>query len=637
MHRGPDSQGSWSSKGSPATVTLVHTRLRIIDLSEAGHQPMTRGSATIVFNGEIYNFVDLRRTLEEDGFEFSSNCDTEVILRAYARWGADCIRRLHGMFAFALWDGDRKELLLARDRVGKKPLFYHFDGQCFCFGSEIKAILATLDRTPDIDPGALHDYLTYLYVPYPKTMFKGIAQLSPGSWLRIKVLDGGLAMESGRYWDPMSASLSSAAMAERDQSSHLQELIADSVRSRLVSDVPLGVLLSGGLDSSAITAMMARFAAEPVRSFSVGFRQDENYDETSFANLVARKFGCEQQVLQADPSCSHLLTKIVWHFDQPFGNPTAILTYILSALTKNFVTVALAGDGGDELFAGYPRYIGAYMSNVPRSLPDFLCKKLLPWIGTTISDDSSGRHQFRRVREFLEEGGMPPIEMYLRWIGYFSPEEKTAMYTPEFAASVGGQDSGDFLRGLYSESEGLDPLNRLAYVDIKSFLCCNVLEYADRMSMAHALELRAPLTDHRLVEFALRLPFDKKFRYGKSKWIFRRAMKSSLPPEVLNKRKLGFNPPMGTWLNGELRSLPQVLLSPKCIRERGVLRPEAVRVLLEKHASGKRDFSLKIWSLIMLEIWFRIYVDGRSAESVQEDIDEAIRTTNRSFVPAAAR
>ena len=589
---------------------------------------MLRGALSIVFNGEIYNFLELRRILEADGVRFSSSCDTEVILMAYARWGVECVQRLHGMFAFALWDGDRNELLLARDRLGKKPLFIQNDGRSFVFGSEIKAILATMDHTPPVDHDSLNDYLTYLYIPYPKTIFQGIQQLAPGTWMRVKVGDGGLTTETHEYWDPMEAD-GPGRMSLGDMRSHLQDLMSDSVRCRLVSDVPLGVLLSGGIDSSSITAMMARSSTEPVRSFSIGFPGNKTYDEIPFAKRVAELFGSEHQVLEAEPDCSKHLAKIIWHFDQPFGNPTAVLTYILAALTKKSVTVALAGDGGDELFGGYPRYIGAYLSRVPRALPGFLRSGLLPWLGNSMSDDSTGRHQFRRLREFLEDAGMPLIEMYLRWIGYFSPEDKARLYTPEMQQRVAGHDPGDFLRGLFAQSEGLEPLNRLAYVDVKSFLCCNVLEYADRMSMAHALELRAPFTDHRLVEFALRLPFQYKFRYSESKWLLKQAMKPFLPPEVLNKRKLGFNPPVGAWLKGELRGLPAVLLSQKRVRDRGLFQTEEIERILSQHMSGRRDYSLHIWALMVLELWFRMYVDGMSVESVQEEIDEACLTLAR--------
>jgi asparagine synthase (glutamine-hydrolysing) len=603
--------------------------LRIIDLSDDGHQPMLRGALVLVFNGEIYNFRELRQLLEQDGQVFHSNSDTEVILAAYQKWGTDSIHRLHGMFAFALWDGDRRELILARDRVGKKPLYYYQNGETFAFGSEIKAILATLDHTPEVDYEALDDYLTYLYIPYPKTIFCGVRQVPPATFLRVRVLPEGLDCEQEQYWDPLAGGRN-APRSTGDLRSHLQNRIVEAVQCRLVSDVPLGVLLSGGIDSSSITAVMARSSTEPVRSFSIGFAGNKAYDESPYAKMVAEEFGCRHEVLEAEPSCSPQLARVVWHFDQPFGNPTAVLTYILSALTKKSVTVALAGDGGDELFGGYPRYIGAYLSRVPRALPGFLRNGILPWLGNSISDDVTGRHQFRRLREFLEDAGMPLIEMYLRWIGYFSPEDKRRLYAPKLQTKLNGHNPGDFLRGLYCESEGLEALNRLAYVDIKSFLCCNVLECADRMSMAHALELRAPFTDHRLVEFSLRLPFEYKFRYAKSKWLLKQAMKPFLPMEVLNKRKLGFNPPVGAWLNGELRGLPGVLLSPERLRARGLFREEEVRRILEQHLAGHRDNALKIWALMMLEIWFQIHVDGAGVETVQERINESVAPGGRS-------
>ncbi|MBV9303343.1 MAG: asparagine synthase (glutamine-hydrolyzing) [Acidobacteriaceae bacterium] len=621
-HRGPEDEGIWTGSTGDLTLTLIHRRLRILDLSAAGHQPMTRGPHTIVFNGEIYNFLELRRSLEQQGYTFSSNSDTEVILAAYDRWGVDSIPRLEGMFAFALWDDSKKELILARDRIGKKPLFFHNSGASFTFGSEIKAILAALNHTPEIDYCALDDYLTYLYIPYPRTIFAGIRQLAPATWMRLQVRGNETHAETVQYWNPLDGR---PAVATRlpELESQVRELVAGAVHSRLISDAPLGVLLSGGIDSSTITAMMANSSTRRVRSFSIGFAQNKNYDEIPFAKLVADHCGAEHTVLQAEPSCSTYLANVIRHFDQPFGNPTAILTYILSALTKQSVTVALAGDGGDELFGGYPRYIGAHLSRFPRSLPGFVRNRLLPWVAGKISDDATGRHQFRRVREFLQEAGLPLIEMYLGWVGYFSPTDRAALYTPETRARVGNHDSGDFLRALFAESESLEPLNRLAYVDVKSFLCCNVLEYADRMSMAHALELRAPFTDRRLVEFSLRLPFNMKFCRAQSKWILRQAMKPLLPASILNKRKLGFNPPIGTWLNGELHNLADELLSSRRINERGLFRASAVQDLLNRHASRSRDHSLHIWALMVLELWFRLYIDGENWESVQEDIDRS--------------
>jgi asparagine synthase (glutamine-hydrolysing) len=621
-HRGPEAEGFWEARAQEWRLGFVHRRLRILDVSERSDQPMTRGVDTIVFNGEIYNFRELRRDLEKAGHAFLTGGDTEVILAAYAQWGAACLQRLEGMFAFAIWDGNRRELLLARDRVGKKPLFLHQAGSLFAFGSEIKAVLPALDRTPDIDAHALDHYLTYLYVPYPQTLFQGIRQLDPATCMRVRLEGEAFRISSERYWNPIAASASMNCKREPENQLAVGSLLSKAVSERMVSDAPLGVLLSGGLDSSSITSAMARVSNARVRSFSIGFRGDERYDETAFSRMVAERFGCEHQVLEADPCGVASLARVVWHFDQPFGNPTALLAYQLSALTKRYVTVALCGDGGDELFAGYPRYLGAYTSNFLRCLPSFV-RKQLPRLGERMADDTGGLHQFRRLREFLESAGQSPVEMYLDWIGYFSTREKLSLYSAEFAQQTEGHHSGEFLRGLYRESEGLEPLNRFAYVDIRSFLPCNVLEYADRMSMAHALELRAPFCDRRLIEFSLRVPFDQKFRYGQSKRLLRRAMQSSLPEAVLQRRKLGFNPPMGRWLRGELKNVADELVGSRGLAARGLFRPIELSRLLRQQRSGVRDVSLKIWALMVLEVWLRLYRDAASVNTVEEQLERA--------------
>lgn len=618
-HRGPEAEGFQEAHEGEWRLGFVHRRLRILDISERSDQPMTRGSNTTIFNGEIYNFRELRRDLEKAGHAFSSTSDTEVILAAYAHWGPAFVQRLEGMFAFALWDAHARELHLVRDRVGKKPLFFTQCGSFFAFASEIKAVLAALDRTPEIDYHALDDYLTYLYVPYPRTLFQGIRQLDPATRMRVRRGQHGFEVTSERYWDPVSASSIKCAR-ERENQFALTSLLSKAVSERMVSDVPLGVLLSGGLDSSSITAAMATSSTTPVRSFSIGFNGDERYDETAYSKIVADHFGCEHEVLHAEPSLAQSLARVVWHFDQPFGNPTALLAYQLSQLTKRSVTVALCGDGGDELFGGYPRYLGAYASGALRCLPGFV-RKQFARLGGRLADDTAGRHQFRRLREFFESAHRSPVEMYLEWVGYFSRGDKSCLYTEEFARRTRGHEAGDFLRAIYCQSEGLEALNRLAYVDIRSFLACNVLEYADRMSMAHALELRAPFCDRRLIEFSLRVPFDQKFRYGQSKRLLRGAMRSSLPEAVLQRRKLGFNPPMGQWLREELKDVAGELLGPAGLVGRGLFRGRELERLLEEQRAGARDFSLKIWALMVLEIWFRLYQDGRAAEAVQERLD----------------
>ncbi len=622
-HRGPDDAGAryFDVPGTRQVVTLAHRRLSIIDLSPAGHNPMSNedGSVWLVFNGEVYNYAGLRSELMSAGHQFRSNTDTETIIHGYEQWGDAVVERLFGMFAFALWDQRRSRLLLARDRLGKKPIFYYSDGERLVFGSEIKTILAAGVKT-EPDPVALHDYLTYLYFPYPKTAFKNIVKMPPATRAAFQVKpDGRLEMTSSIYWDALAEAGKPLEMSERDIVEHLRQLLEETVRERLMSDVPLGLFLSGGLDSSAITAIASDYGKAPVKTFSIGFSDSKFYDEIPFANQVAKKFNTEHHVLQADPQCIGYLTKVVHHFDEPFGNPTAVLELILTKLMREHVTVAISGDGGDEIFGGYVRYVGASLANYYRKLPRFLTKGMVAHLAKWMNDATDGRHGFRRAREFAESAWMSQEAMYLNWIGYFSEAEKHDMYTPGFASQLGGHDSGDFLRALFQRSETLDSLNQLGYVDLGSFLTGNCLEYSDRMSMANSLEVRCPLTDHRLVEFALRIPPRMKVRMMKSKWILREAMRGILPPDVIEKKKVGFNPPLPQWLNGELKPLLGRLLSREVIEQRGMFQPEPVARLLRDHFEQKRDNSLKIWALLMLEIWQRMYVDHQAEADILEE------------------
>jgi len=621
-HRGPDNAGTkyFDVPGTQQCVTLAHRRLAIIDLSPAGHQPMANedGTVWIIFNGEIYNFQDLRTELLAAGHRFRSKTDSETIIHGYEQWGDKVIERLRGMFAFALWDQRRRRLLLSHDRVGKKPLFYWCDGRRLLFGSEIKSILAA-GIHPAPDPVALHDYLTYLYFPYPRTAFQDIVKLPPATSVSFQVMpDGRLQKTAWSYWDAIEAAAEPLDLPENQIVARTRELMEESVRLRLMSDVPLGFFLSGGLDSSAITAMASAYGKERVKTFSIGFTQSKFYDEIPYANQVAKKFHTEHYVLQADADCAAHLTEVVRHFDEPFGNPTAILELILTKLMREHVTVAISGDGGDEILGGYLRYNGASLAAAYRRLPQFLTRGLVARLSTWMRDATDGRHGFRRAREFAESAWMPEEEMYLNWVGYFSEAEKQQLYTPGFAAQVKGYDSGDFLRALFRRGAVLDPINRLGYVDLGSFLCGNCLEYSDRMSMANSLEVRCPLTDHRLIEFALRIPGWMKLQHRQSKWVLREAMRGILPPDVLNKKKVGFNPPLPQWLNGELRTLVDRLLAPQVIEQRGMFRPQAVTRLRQDHAAGKRDNGLKIWALLMLEVWQRMYVDNQPELSILE-------------------
>jgi asparagine synthase (glutamine-hydrolysing) len=624
-HRGPDDSGfeCFQVSGTPCWVTLSQRRLAIIDLSLAGHQPMRNedGSIWIIFNGEIYNFQELRPELIAAGHCFRSKTDTEVIIHGYEEWGDDVVKRLRGMFAFAIWDGRQKRMLIARDRVGKKPLFYFFDGQKLVLASEIKAILASGAVEAETDPASLHDYLTYLYFPPPHTAYKSIFKLPPATCMRVDVLPGGgLQSRAWKYWDPLESSAELAKIPDAELIDRARSLIEEAVRIRLVSDVPLGVFLSGGVDSSTITAVASRFCPGSLQTFSIGFRDSDSYDELPFANMVAEEFETDHHILHADARCVESLTDVVRHFDEPFGNPTAIMQYILTKLMRQYVTVAISGDGGDEVFAGYPRYSGAQIARYYRSLPHCITRGLIARLSGLIRDDTTGRHSLRRLRQFTESAWQAEEEMYLSWVGYFSEGEKQALYTPSFALQVGERDSGDFLRDLFRRGARLDPINRLGYVDLASFLACNCLEYSDRMSMANSLEVRCPFTDHELVEFALRLPPYMKSCHFNTKWILKQAMRGILPEPVIRKKKVGFNPPAPQWINGELKPLIAQFLATEVVERRDMFRPDAVVRLIREHAERKRDNTLKIWALLMIELWQRLYFDRESESSVREGV-----------------
>jgi len=621
-HRGPDDGGFkyFALEQNSTWVSLQHRRLSIIDLSSAGHQPMCNEDETvwITFNGEIYNFQELRAELVAAGHRFRSHTDTEVIVHGYEEWGNEVMRKLRGMFAFAIWDQRRRRMLLATDHLGKKPLFYSQDGRKFVFASEIKAILKA-GVPAELDPVAMHDYLTYLYFPYPSTAFKHVRKMAPGSGMEIEVTpDGELRTRAWKYWDAAETAGSDLHLSESDMIDRARELMEEAVKLRLMSDVPLGLFLSGGLDSSAITAFAARHSPDQVKTFTIGFANSKFYDEMPAANLVAQKFGTEHHILQADEGCAESMTKVVRHFDEPFGNPTAILEYVITKLMREHVTVAISGDGGDELFGGYVRYAGAALARRYRRLPQFITRGLVSRLSSFMHDATDGRHGFRRAREFAQSAWQAEEDMYINWVGYFSEAEKRDLYTPAFGAEVGGRDSGDFLRQFFRRGAQLEPLNRLGYVDSASFLCCNCLEYADRMSMANSLEVRAPFTDYRLLEFAMQVPERMKVRNMTTKWITRQALKNTLPQEVLTKKKMGFNPPLPQWINGELKPMIARFLSPAAVEQRGIFRPEAVQTLLRDHAENRRDNALKIWSLLMIEVWQRMYFDKQSEESVME-------------------
>jgi asparagine synthase (glutamine-hydrolysing) len=604
-HRGPDDDGECVlPAGDERVAVLAHRRLSIIDIP-GGRQPQRSedGAVQVVFNGEIYNFRELRRELESRGHLFATRSDTEVIVHLYEEHGDAFVERLRGMFAFALWDAKRRRLVLVRDRMGVKPLYYALpqDGGIeVAFASELKSLLRVPGVSRELDLESLASYLAYLYVPHPRTIVRGARKLPPGHMLVAE--DG--RVDVRRYW-----SLDADAAGAEPDPERVWELVAEAVELRLVADVPIGSFLSGGIDSSSIVAAASERGAEPPKTFTVVFprREERLYDEREDARTIAAAFRTRHHELEAVANAGELLPVIVRHFDEPFGNPTALLVYELSRLTRKHVKVALAGDGADELFAGYPRFRGLAAADWYRRVPGPV-RAVAAAGARALPESTRGRHGLRRAREFALAPMESPDATYVSWITYFDVQRRAALLGSGVQERLRESPPPErFLEELFERAPRGDLVNRFSFVELQSFLPCNVLEYGDRMSMAHGLEVRAPYTDHRLVEHVLALPGTAKLQRGRTKAILRRALAGRVPERPLEKRKIGFNPPMGLWLNRELRSLVDSHLSREQVEARGLFRPEAVERLVGELRDGRRDVSLHVWSLIVLEQWQREY------------------------------
>ena len=596
-HRGPDDQGVYL-KGH---VGLAHQRLSILDLSPAGHQPMSNEAGTIwlVFNGEIYNHEELRGCLRTPR-RFRSRTDTEVLLYLYEDYGLRCLELLRGMFAFAIWDERTQRLLLVRDRLGKKPLFYSVRNGTLSFASELKALLVDGPR-PDIDPVALHHYLTFQYVPAPLTIFQGIRKLLPGHAL---VYEDGKLSESA-YW---SLRYDDKPPRRRDDEyrEEFTSLLREAVRLRLMSDVPLGAFLSGGVDSSSVVALMSQAGAQPVKTFSIGFKEDA-FNELPYARVVAEQFKTEHHEFVVEPSAVEIMPTLVRVYDEPYADSSAIPTYYLSQLCRQFVTVALNGDGGDELLAGYPRYQFSPFDRIAsRWLGAGRGTGIRRALGRLASAGVAGGGWLSR----LERVTAPFSRTYLRRICYFSPEEKQRLYRPEFSEAVRGQESGDLLDRWFDEAPASELLDRLLAVDTRSYLPDDLLVKVDRATMAHGLEARSPLLDHKLVEFAATLPVDCKLRNGQSKYLLKSSMRGILPDRILDRDKQGFGVPIDRWFREECREFVRdTLLSSRSL-QRGYFRPERMQALIETQEAGACSYGSRVYALLMLELWHREYADG---------------------------
>ncbi len=603
-HRGPDDQGLMIKTG----VALGMRRLAIIDLV-TGNQPISGedGLVTIVFNGEIYNFQEIKPKLEARGHTFQTHSDTEAIVHGYEEFGSECLQDLRGMFAFAIWDEKARTLFIARDRAGKKPLYYTTTSNgTFVFGSELKALLEHPEVPREINPEALDAYFTLGYVPDPLTIFCNIHKLPPGHYLNFK--DGQTTVR--QYWDFEFKPHQS--QTEDDYLDQLRTLLDESVRLRLISDVPLGAFLSGGIDSSTVVALMARHMGQPVKTFSIGFHED-SYNELKYARLTAEKFGTDHHEFFVTPDICDVIDDLVWHFDEPFADSSAIPTYMVSKLARDHVTVILSGDGGDELFAGYTRYTVERKRGGFGLLPKTVREGVMRPISQRLPHAAWGRN-------YLHNVSLDPTARYLDSVSVFTSLNRRSLYTSDFAEKLG---PGSYAAGLFDDLvenvKNDDAVDRLLYLDSKTYLPGDILTKVDRMSMAVSLEARAPLLDHKLIEFVTTVPSTLKLAGLETKHLLKRAVRDLIPAGILHRPKQGFGVPIQEWINQQLRSRIRATLSDARARQRGYIDSHYVDVLLDEHERGRRDHSMGLWSLFMLELWQRRFMDAGSSQNSSRD------------------
>lgn len=601
QHRGPDGEGFFVD----GPVGLGHRRLAIIDLSEAGKQPMsnTDGTLYITYNGELYNFQEIRRQLEAQGHRFRSATDTEVVLHAYEEWGTECLGRFNGMFAFAIWDGRRQRLWLARDRLGIKPLFYARLQHRFLFGSEIKALLSDTAVPRQLDLEALAYYLASNYTPAPFTLFAQVRQLLPGHHLMITP-DG--QVTDAAYWDvTYQEDVEKSETAWREAFS---ELLADAVRVRLVSDVPFGAFLSGGVDSSAVAYWMAQHLPEPVKTFSIGFHED-SYDETGYARQVAQIIQSDHHEKMVTADAAQILPRLVWHAEEPTADSSMVAVYYLAQMSRQHVTMALSGDGADEILAGYETYQAHYLHHWYRKLPPPLRQRLLaPLVKALPVSDSKVSWEFK-LKRFINAGDLTGEDAHATWRTIFAADARRELLAPIWHQAGAKADVLDLYRAAFARTNARHPLNRMLYVDTRHYLPNDMLVKVDRMTMAHGLEARVPFLDHRLVAFAATVPPHLKLKqFRHKKYLLKTSLAGKLPAGVLWRKKAGFNVPTGRWMKEGLRPFVLDHLSAKCIKEMGILEETAVARLLQDHFDNKADNSHQIWCLLNLSLWWQQFM-----------------------------
>ena len=608
-HRGPDSRGLFQEQEAGFGIQ----RLRVVDLV-TGDQPISNedGSVVVVLNGEIYNFKELRKGLRRRGHRFATEGDTEVIVHLYEEHGSDCVRFLNGMFAFALWDQRRRRLLLARDRVGKKPLFYALGPEGLTFASELRALLEDRTLPRALDTSAVDCFLAYGYVPAPLSIFAGVSKLPPAHTLMLE--RGEVTLN--RYWR-LDYSRKLAFKDPRELHEPLLDHVRAATRRRLIADVPLGAFLSGGIDSSAVVAAMAEASSGPVKTFSIGFDHDD-FDELRYARRIAELFGTDHHEFVVRPDAIEMLPKIVRHYGEPFADSSAIPSFYLAELTSQHVTVALNGDGGDESFAGYTRYVSnrlaAGLERLPAPLRRFAADRARRLGGGEVTSVAN------KARRLITGLALAPAARYESYISAFDQSHRANLYTEEFAATVDRSLTSMVIAEPWRRASGEDVLDVMLEVDVTTYLPGDLITKIDIATMAYALEARSPLLDHELMEFAAAIPADLKVDGREKKWVFREALREWLPTDILDRPKQGFTVPIGHWLRGELHDLAREVLLDRGSLGRGYFRAEAVESMLERHSAGADEETKRLWALFMFELWHREFVDGTTTPVTLEAV-----------------
>jgi len=612
-HRGPDDEGVYigpspypsPQRGEGVRVCLGHRRLSIIDLSPAGHQPMSNedGSVWIVMNGEVYNFLELRDALEKKGHCFRSRTDTETLLHLYEEKGIDCLKDLRGAFVFALWDGRKKRLFIARDRIGKKPLYYSCKSNTLIFASEVKAILQDPDVSIEVNRSAITDYLSYGYTPTPETMFKGIMKLPPAHFMIYE--NGNMKIE--RYWElDFSKKLN---LSEPEYCARIMDLLEDSTRIRLISDVPLGAFLSGGIDSSAVVYMMSKLSPGRVKTFSIGF-EEESHSELRYARVIARHFGTDHHEYIVKPRAIEILPKLVWHYNEPYADSSALPSYYVAKMTRQEVKVALNGDGGDEDFGGYERFMAARFAEIFRKIPERLRRSIISPLVNRLPESLRFNHPATKLKRFLQMAALPYRERHYNWVTIFRDAEKRDLFTGQFKKEIDGKNSFYSLESAFGECGSRDIVDMVMSTDIKTNLLDDLLVKMDIATMANSLEGRSPFLDQKMMEFAASIPSDAKIKGTRLKYILKKALSGILPKEILSRGKMGFGIPVDKWFRNELKSYSyQILMSDRCIN-RNYFERQAIKRLLDDHSGARANNGARIWSLLNLELWHRMFIEG---------------------------